>query len=140
MTKARGYQQYAANDAGTATPERLVVMAYDGMVRCLKLAEDAMLKKDFERQNHYIQRTQSILGVLSASLNPQYDEALCASLGALYDWFNMRLIEANLNNDAAMVEDVKLRLVDLRESWSQAEQNSRAASAPSAPSLAGEAA
>ncbi|MCC6485396.1 MAG: flagellar export chaperone FliS [Armatimonadetes bacterium] len=117
-----GYQQYTANDAATASPERLLVRAYDGMVRFLGLAEEAILQHDYNLQNHYIQRTQSILGVLSANLESAHNEALGASLSSLYEWFSLRLIEANLKGDAEAVGDVRLRIADLRDAWSQAAQ------------------
>jgi len=125
LSNARGYQQYAANNAVTASPERLVVMAYDGMVRFLGLAQEAMQNQQYEEQNAQIQRVQQILGVLQAGLNPEYQPEFCQSLSSLYDYFMLRLTEANVAGDLKILEDIRARIADLRNAWAQAEVNVR---------------
>jgi flagellar protein FliS len=122
----RGYQQYAVNEGATAGPERLVVMAYDGMVRFLRDAEDAVQSRDHDRQNTCIQRVQNILSVLAASLDPSVDEGITRNLSALYDWYYLRLAEANIKDDLEMLQEVRAGIEGLRDAWQEAERRSRA--------------
>jgi flagellar protein FliS len=125
LSGVRGYQQYAMNEGATAGPERLVVMAYDGMVRFLREAEDAMRAGDRDRQNAGIQRVQNIISVLAASLDPSASEGLARNLSALYDWFYLRLAEANIRDDAEMLGEVRSQLEGLRDAWQEAERRSK---------------
>jgi flagellar protein FliS len=122
----RGYQQYAVNEGATAGPEHLVVMAYDGMVRFLRDAEDAVQSRDHDRQNSCIQRVQNILSVLAASLDPSVDEGITRNLSALYDWYYLRLAEANIKDDLEMLQEVRAGIEGLRDAWQEAERRSRA--------------
>lgn len=126
MSGVRGYQQYAVNGGATAGPERLVVMAYDGMVRFLRDAEDALQSGDHDRQNSSIQRVQNILSVLAASLDPSVDEGITRNLSALYDWYYLRLAEANIKDDVEMLREVRAGIEGLRDAWQEAERRSRA--------------
>ncbi len=126
MSGVRGYQQYAVNEGATAGPERLVVMAYDGMVRFLRDAEDAVQSRDHDRQNTCIQRVQNILSVLAASLDPSVDEGITRNLSALYDWYYLRLAEANIKDDLEMLQEVRAGIEGLRDAWQEAERRSRA--------------
>ncbi len=126
MSGVRGYQQYAMNEGATAGPERLVVMAYDGMVRFLREAEDAVQSRDHDRQNSCIQRVQNILSVLAASLDPSVDEGITRNLSALYDWYYLRLAEANIKDDLEMLAEVRAGIEGLRDAWQEAERRSRA--------------
>lgn len=126
MSGVRGYQQYAMNEGATAGPERLVVMAYDGMVRFLRDAEDAVRSRDHDRQNSCIQRVQNILSVLAASLDPSVDEGITRNLSALYDWYYLRLVEANIKDDLEMLQEVRAGIEGLRDAWQEAERRSRA--------------
>ncbi len=126
MSGVRGYQQYAMNEGATAGPERLVVMAYDGMLRFLREAEDAVQSRDRDRQNSCIQRVQNILSVLAASLDPSVDEGITRNLSALYDWYYLRLAEANIKDDLEMLREVRAAIQGLRDAWQEAERRSRA--------------
>lgn len=126
MSGVRGYQQYAVNEGATAGPEHLVVMAYDGMVRFLRDAEDAVRNRDHDRQNTCIQRVQNILSVLAASLDPSVDEGITRNLSALYDWYYLRLAEANIKDDLEMLQEVRAGIEGLRDAWQEAERRSRA--------------
>ena len=129
----RGYAQYKANEAA-AGPERLIVVAFETMVQNLLNAEE-VLGRDFEAQNRYIQKVQDILSVLHASLDTSVDEQFCKRTRSLYEWYILRLTEANVTENRAMLADVRTHLAELRDAWQGAEQNVRTQKAASAPSL-----
>lgn len=121
----RGYDQYMVNETNTASPDKLVLMAYDGMVRFLCAAEEALKKRDYEALNSHIQRVQSILSVLSANLRPEVFPSLCKRLSSLYDWFQLRLVTANINEDSSILIEVRNQIGELRDAWLEAERRCR---------------
>jgi Flagellin-specific chaperone FliS len=47
------------------------------------------------------------------------------SMLTMYDYMNRRLIEANMKNDSAIVEEVEGHMVEFRDTWKQVIQSSR---------------
>ncbi len=137
MNGVRGYQTYTANQRTAASPARVLVMAYDTMVRHLRAAEAAMAADDFSAQNSSIQKVQQILSVLQAGLDPSASPDLCRNISALYDWFYLRLTEANIRQDTAILAGVRSEIESLRETWQTAERQSRA-EPPAVGAFAGE--
>ena len=58
---------------------------------------------------------------------------LAANLDALYDYMGRMLLQANLHNDEAKLDEVAELLVGLRESWVQIDPAGAAVPEPSAP-------
>ena len=67
------YQQYKENSILTASPEELVLMLYNGILRFTEEAKIAIGNKNFERANNSIIRAQDIVSELSATLDMEYD-------------------------------------------------------------------
>jgi flagellar protein FliS len=112
------YQQYKENSILTASPEELVLMLYNGILRFTEEAKIAIGNKNFERANNSIIRAQDIVSELSATLNMEYD--ISKNLYSMYDYIMRRLIEANLKKDINILDEVKGLVKDLKEAWSEA--------------------
>ncbi|QSZ27008.1 flagellar export chaperone FliS [Aceticella autotrophica] len=112
------YQQYKENSILTASPEELVLMLYNGILRFTEEAKIAIENKDFERANNSIIRAQDIVSELSATLDMEYD--ISKNLYSMYDYIMRRLIEANLKKDISILDEVKELVKDLKEAWSEA--------------------
>ncbi|MDI6603710.1 MAG: flagellar export chaperone FliS [Thermoanaerobacteraceae bacterium] len=112
------YQQYKENSILTASPEELVLMLYNGILRFTEEAKIAIGNKNFERANNSIIRAQDIVSELSATLDMEYD--ISKNLYSMYDYIMRRLIEANLKKDINILDEVKGLVKDLKEAWSEA--------------------
>ncbi len=112
------YGQYRRNQVDTATPEKLLLMVYDGAVRFVRSAREGVANRDFERANREIIRVQDILAELTAALDFGRSD-VSKSLFALYEYMNRRLIEANIRKDEKILEEVESMLGGLREAWKQ---------------------
>lgn len=119
------YQAYQQNQISTATPERLVVMLYDGGIRFLTLAETAFQKNKYEDIHNNLVKTQAIIVELMSNVDQSTGE-IGEKLYLLYDYMNQRLIEANLKKNPQMVAEVKELLISLKETWFQAMQLAKA--------------
>lgn len=122
MSLALGYE-YKKTAVETSTPEKLLLMLYEGAISFLKEAISAVEEKNYPAVNEQLQRVQAIVGELMATLNPSYE--VSHSLMALYDYFLRRLIEANIKKDKAIMEEVLGMLSELKEAWEEAARKAR---------------
>jgi flagellar protein FliS len=113
---ANPYQRYFQNQVYTASPERLILMLYDGALKFLKSARAAIPEKDFDKANSCIGRVQDIVTELMVSLDMNQGD-VSGNLYVLYDYINNRLIQANLAKDTAILAEVENMLSTLRDTW-----------------------
>jgi flagellar protein FliS len=102
----------------TLSPGKLLLMLYDGAIRSLSQAQNAVAEKDIETAHLRIIKAQDIITELRATLNMDYPVA--HNLASLYDFYYACLVEANLRKDSGLLETVRQFLVELRGSWQQA--------------------
>ncbi|MCE5217344.1 flagellar export chaperone FliS [bacterium] len=114
---------YRQMQTETAGPEETVVLLFDGMVRILYRARDAMSAGRLEEQSAEIGRAQRILSELSCALDSSQDEALVGALRCTYTSMYNRLCEANLSDDLAALEDVLALAERFSQAWRTALQS-----------------
>jgi flagellar protein FliS len=142
----RGVNAYAnvglETGIAAASPHKLIVMLYDGALVALLGAKNNMAAGNIAAKGSAISKAITIIdNGLRASLDKNAGGEIAANLDALYDYMSRRLLEANLKNDAAIVDEVHRLLSDLREAWvaigDKAGQPAPAAAPamPSAPTL-----
>jgi flagellar protein FliS len=123
MDSANKLNAYRANAVGSASPESLVVMLYDGAIRFLGAALRAFEHDDpldFNLTVHTnITKTQEIIRELNHALDLENGGELGQSLTSLYYYFDQRLQEANIKKDRAIIEEILSRISELRDAWSK---------------------
>jgi len=123
MDSASKLNAYRANAVGSASPESLVVMLYDGAIRFLGAALRAFEHDDpldFNLTVHTnITKTQEIIRELNHALDLENGGELGQSLTSLYYYFDQRLQEANIKKDRAIIEEILSRISELRDAWSE---------------------
>lgn len=112
--------QYRDNTVLGATPEQLMLMLYDGAIRFISLAIQAIENKQIDKRAYYINKTTAIVSEFAATLDHSLAPELAENLDALYAYMLNRMFEANLNNDQAPLIEVKNMLSGLRGTWAQA--------------------
>ena len=113
--------QYQITAAQTASPEKLLLMLYDGAIKFSKAAIKELNDCQYENANTSLIKVEEIIEELIISLNMDYE--ISNYLQRLYRYFIDSLVEANLRKDSALVEQVLGFLMELRETWAQAAQN-----------------
>ncbi len=118
---ARAYQAQAVL---TASPGQLVLMLFDGTLRFLGHARDALESTDesprrIEAINTNLLKAQNILAELQATLNLEAGGEYAANLDRLYDYYLRRLFEANLRKDVKPVIEVEKLVRELRDGWAE---------------------
>jgi len=117
------YQSYQQSSVNTASPGELTLMLYNGCLKFINLAKHAMDQKDITARNTNILKTQKIVQELMVTLN--MDLEVSQNMMSLYDYMHRRLIEANIKNDKAILEEVEGLVTDFRDTWKQVIQMNR---------------
>jgi flagellar protein FliS len=112
--------RYGAVKVTTANPGQILVMLYDGLLRFLREAQQAMVAKERARAGERVSRSLAILEQLLAGLDPVHAPELCQRLEALYVFCIQRLVRANFEQNVEMVAEVAVVLSPLRDAWSTA--------------------
>ncbi len=118
---------YKETQIKTATPGRLIIMLYEGAVKFINLALEGMGKKHtgYEKVSNYVIKTQDIVTELMVSLDFEKGGQIAKNLFGLYLYMNRRLIEANIQKDPGILNEVKNLLTELRSAWLTASQKTQ---------------
>jgi len=111
-----GYQSYKEVDIETASGLKLVVMLYQGAIRFLGIAKEAIRNKKLDVAHNNLLKAQDIVLELISSLNFEAGE-IAQNLYSLYMYINRRLIEANVAKDITIIDEVTKLMTTLKEAW-----------------------
>ena len=116
---AGAYQQVGVvTGVAAATPHRLVLMLFDGYDEALAQALGALRDGPVETKCRAIGRAARIVDEgLKASLDLEGGGTLAADLRELYAYVSLRLVQANLHNDAAALDECRRLIRPLRDAW-----------------------
>lgn len=100
-----------------ASPHRLIQMLMEGGISRLAQAKGAMERGQVALKGELISKAIAIIGGLREGLNLEQGGELAANLDSLYDYMVGRLVEANLQNDAALLDEVAELLRNVKTGW-----------------------
>jgi flagellar protein FliS len=113
------YGLYLRTNIETASPEKLVVMLYDGLLRFLNQACIKIREKKIEESHYFLIRSQNIVNELTMSLKQDGSE-MARNLSGLYTYIHQQLVMANLTKNEATVKEIVDLVRPLRDAWQQA--------------------
>jgi flagellar protein FliS len=111
----------------TATPAQLLIMLIDGAIRFCKQGMNAIEVNNYSEANLSLGKVQDIVSELIITLDRT--SPISAGLLKLYEYFNFRLTEANIQKKVEPAEEVLGFLVELKEVWIQAAKSANATTA-----------
>lgn len=118
MLQTTAQNVYKQNQFGTAAPEELTLMLYEGALKFIKRAKQAIEVKDYNQAHAMNMRVQDIVDELIITLDRSYPVA--EQMLLLYDYMKRRLIEANVKKDKVVTEEVEEFFIEFRNTWKQA--------------------
>ena len=129
---------YRANSILTASPGQLVLMLFDGALNALAIARTACDgptgdPRRVEIVHTQLVKAQKIIAELQGTLNLEAGGEFARTMYGLYDYYDRRLVEANIKKQSAPIAEVERLLGEVRNAWSEM-LNDKDKSAP-APSL-----
>jgi flagellar secretion chaperone FliS len=114
---------YQNNSVQTASPGELTLMLYNGCLKFIGLARTAIEMKNTEEKNKNLLKAQKIIQELMVTLN--MDLEISKSMMQMYDYINRRLIEANIQGDVVILDEVEDHVLDFRNTWKEVIQINR---------------
>lgn len=104
----------------TASPYHLVLMLFDGALTAITIAKAKMEAGQIAAKGLAISKAIDIISNgLKVSLEMEAGGEIAENLEALYDYMVRRLIQANLRNQVAALDEVSFLLGEIRSSWVQ---------------------
>lgn len=116
---ASAYRQVAAQTlVAGASPHKLIALLFDGFVAAANQARGAMRDRNVQAKGRAIGSAARIIeDGLRSALNMKGGGRIAADLNDLYGYVGRRLMQANLRNDEAAIEECLRLIKPIREAW-----------------------
>lgn len=111
-------QVYLRTQATTASPGDLTLMLYNGCIKFMKQALEAIEENNYEAKNTNIKKAQDIIDELLITLNHGYP--ISQNLASLYTYMKEQLQQANLKLDVNALAIALELITELRDTWVEA--------------------
>lgn len=112
--------QYHNTLVNTSSPEQILIMLYDGAIRFIRQAEEAIVAGEKPTKAKKISKAVAIICELSNTLDHKAGGTIAEDLDSLYSFIIRELSKANLKNDTKALRTVTNLLSELKEGWVQA--------------------
>jgi flagellar protein FliS len=112
--------QYQNNQVLTASPEQILIMLYDGAIRFVRQAKQAIDEGKQGEKANAIGKAVAIITEFSNTLDYEVGGEIAIELNRLYDFMVTELSYVNANGDADRLMPVENILLELREAWVEA--------------------
>ena len=124
MYGAKGTQAYAQigveRAVMSASQSQLVTMLFDGALSALVRARLFMQDNQLEGKGLSLSKAINIIeNGLKVGLDENSRDELTLNLVSLYSYMVRRLLQANLHNDVAAVEEVEGLLRNIADAWKE---------------------
>ncbi len=112
------YSDYGYNsEIEYADPHRLIQMLFEGAIKRIAFAKGAMERNEIMEKGAFISQTIDIVGGLRASLDMEKGGDIAQNLDSLYIYITQQLVQANLDNDESILDEVSGLLKDVKTAW-----------------------
>lgn len=118
MKAMKQYQQVGLEArVAEASPHGLIQLLMQGGLERLAQARGAIERGHLAERGELISKAIGIVGGLREALNQEAGGELALNLDRLYAYMTERLLEANRNGDAAILEEVSGLLREVKSGW-----------------------
>lgn len=121
MHVANPWKSYRQIATQTAPPGQLVLMLYEGAIRFLERGLAGFELEDPAQSNmavhNNLQRAVDIIRELNLSLNMEQGGEFATTLRRLYEYFDRRIWESNMQKRPDGVQEVIRHITVLRDAW-----------------------
>lgn len=102
-----------------ADPHSLITQMFDGALKRIAQAKGSIERNQIPEKGMHISHAVAIIGSLEGCLDHEKGGELSRNLADLYEYMNLRLAEANINNDIAKLEEVTRLILEIKGAWVQ---------------------
>lgn len=113
-----GYGRGAVeSEVNFASPHRIIQMLMEGALSKIATAKGCIARNDIAEKSRQITWGMNIIQGLRTSLDAQKGGEVAANLDSLYEYMGRRLLEANVSNDVAILDEVSSLLMEVKAGW-----------------------
>ena len=117
MYAKSAYNTYAENNTGIESPEKLIEMLYEGVLRFNAQAKKAIKDENIEKKFYWINRSIAIITELISTLDYEAEGDMSMYLNGLYNYEIQLLSEAAAYNKTEKVDECTNVFKELLQAW-----------------------
>ena len=107
----------AHGNAAYANPHRLIQMLLDNTLKNLAAAKGRMLQGRVAEKCEHISRAMALVEGLRLGLDKQAGGDIAHNLEDLYDYIERQLLQANIKNNPAILDEISSLLNEIKTGW-----------------------
>jgi flagellar protein FliS len=119
QTALNQYQSTNNSSIVLSDPHSLILRLMEGAIERISQAKGAIKQKNVASKGSLIGKAIGIISGLDACLDRELKSDLTDNLEALYDYMNMRLLEASVENDIDKLDEVARLMNEVKAGWLQ---------------------
>ncbi|WP_297808891.1 flagellar export chaperone FliS [uncultured Methylophaga sp.] len=113
-----GYGRNAVeSEVNYASPYRIIQMLMEGALSKLATAKGCIARGDIAEKSKQITWAMNIIQGLRTSLDADKGGDIASNLDSLYEYMGRRLLEANVSNETAILDEVTTLLQEVKAGW-----------------------
>ncbi len=113
-------KQYQTSNITTATPEKLMIMLFDGAIQFLQKAKSAIEEKNLAERSVNIEAARKIVRELMRTIDLENGNDVSKALFKLYNKMAMKLIKANVSRNSGLIDEVLADMINIRWGFQKA--------------------
>ena len=113
-------KQYQTSNITTATPEKLMILLFDGAIQFLQKAKIAISENNFKERSENIDGARKIIRELMRTIDLENGNDVSKQLFKLYNRMAMNLIKANVQRNSQKIDEVIEDLTNIRWGFQKA--------------------
>lgn len=113
-------KEYKKNQVETATPEKILILLYDGAIQYLNRAKVALKQENQSQFFSNLIGCEKIIMEFMNTLDMESGGSLAENLYRLYEYLYNTLVKTGLNKQVSGIDEVLRHLTSLRETWQKA--------------------
>ncbi|NLQ18799.1 flagellar export chaperone FliS [Marinomonas sp. M1K-6] len=123
MYKSKGIQAYRKDsiksDLASADPHRVIQLLMQGALEKLALGKGCIERSDWEGKAAALTRASEIINALRDALDRDANPELVDNLESLYEYMMVRITEASVTKDTAIIDQVMGLILQIKGAWDQ---------------------
>lgn len=116
-------QEYLRQQIDQASPAQQIVMLYDGAIKFMLQAKEAIGRNDIQGRHNANRRVIEIVSYLIEILDVDKGGEVGSQLQRIYTFLLRRLMDVDFKNDPQICDEILEHLRILRSSWDQLAKN-----------------
>ena len=113
-------KQYQANNINTATPEKLMILLFDGALQFLQKAKTAIAEGDLQEKAQNIESARKIIRELMRTIDLENGNDISKHLYLFYNRQINNLTKVSIHRDLELLKKITQDLTDIRNAFIEA--------------------